>query len=75
MKSEINNGTTNCNYPILKKFTAPETNNFFIVLFTKECEGVVVYSEHSNWAVGETDDGFIEYQYELFHGSVTLSND
>ena len=75
MKSIINSEITNYNYPVLKKYTAQETNKFFIVLFTKEHKGVVVYSEHSNWDVGEIDENFLEDQFEVFNGSVTLSND
>jgi hypothetical protein len=36
-------------------------------------EGVVVYSENSDWSVGDVDEGFVKNMFKQFEGTITLT--
>lgn len=61
-------------YPCLKEFEG--SLGSYIVLFTKPATGMIVFSNHPDFSMGEyLDDSFLENRFRLFNGTIELSNE
>lgn len=64
-------------FPVLMEYIDVGDGKF-VVMFTSNTEGVVVYSEHTNRFVGERNDDWFCYNdtriWKKFTGVVELSN-
>jgi hypothetical protein len=59
-------------YPVLKRYNHRDTD--FIVLFVSKQTGVVVHTDNVSWKLGHYSDGWSEEKFEVFEGTITLSN-
>ena len=71
IKENVKKDTTK--YPCLKH--VKNEWGMCVVLFTANNTGVVVYTTMKYWYVGEYREDWIEPNFTLFDGTITLSND
>lgn len=63
-------------YPCIGQFKGGK----LIVLFTKKANGIVLTTDKGNtnmkfdWNIGDTDNNFNMQEFELFDGTIELSN-
>jgi len=64
-------------YPCLKEYVDSVTDNAnFIVLFVKDCTGMVVWKQpECNWRIGHYNEEWAEWSFKDCNASVTLSNE
>lgn len=56
-------------YPCIGQFKGGK----LIVLFTKKANGIVLTTDF-DWNIGDTDNNFNMQEFELFDGTIELSN-
>lgn len=60
-------------YPCLRYYDS--CGDFFVALFSREGEGMVLQSNIEEKPVGHYSDRFIMSQFKVFHGKLELSNE
>lgn len=66
-----------CNHPTFPKLMILETHDnkeYMIVLFKKECEGVVIQTNEDVYKIGEYSDSWNMKKFKDFNDSIVLKN-
>lgn len=76
MNSNVSkNKKSQSDFPCLMEYNNEKENSYFVVLFSKDKTGTVVYKEgNCKWNLGEYSATWAMNCFKLFKGEIKLSN-